>query len=77
MEARMKKFVFTLVILTAIASFMPLVAQEAGSAPYYVNVNIIKVYPYSKGYVVKYQKGVMNDNLATAYLPGEWFTPAN
>jgi hypothetical protein len=57
---------------------MPLAAQDNSSADdkkseyYYVNVPLEKVYPYRKGYVVLYRKGV--NQLAQAYLPLEWFT---
>jgi hypothetical protein len=44
------------------------------SGYFYVNVPIEKVYPYRKGYVVQYRKGV--NQMARAYLPIEWFEDA-
>jgi hypothetical protein len=72
----MKKFFFALVILAALSA--PLFAQKFSegkeSEYFYVNVPIEKVYAYSKGYVVQYQKGL--GQMARAYLPLEWFNGA-
>ncbi|MDR2471777.1 MAG: hypothetical protein LBD09_06680 [Treponema sp.] len=38
---------------------------------YYVNVPVEKVYPYRRGYMVLYRKGV--NALGRAYIPFEWF----
>ncbi|MDR1106215.1 MAG: hypothetical protein LBL44_07645 [Treponema sp.] len=72
----MKKFLFTMIILTGITAALPLFAQTISegkeSEYFYVHVNIEKIYAYRKGYVVLYRKGV--NQMAQAYLPLEWFT---
>jgi hypothetical protein len=74
----MKIFRILITIAILFAGLMPLAAQENSSADdkkseyYYVNVPLEKVYPYRKGYVVLYRKGV--NQMAQAYLPLEWFT---
>jgi hypothetical protein len=70
----MKRFFFVITIWIAFAA-VPLFAQEDGGSLYYVNVPIVKVYPYTKGYVVTYNIGTRSNRLATAYLPAEWFAP--
>jgi hypothetical protein len=45
------------------------------SAYFYVNVPIEKVYPYRKGYVIQYRKGI--NQMARTYLPIEWFEKAD
>lgn len=71
----MKKLAFLIVLGAALADLMPLIAQETAakkeSEYYYVNVPLEKVYPYRKGYVVQYRKQI--NEMATAYLPLEWF----
>jgi hypothetical protein len=72
----MKKLCFV-VALCAVFQIMPLFAQNLTgneSEYFYVNVPIEKVYPYRKGYVVQYRKGV--NQMARAYLPIEWFEQA-
>ncbi|MDR1948778.1 MAG: hypothetical protein LBQ38_05250 [Spirochaetaceae bacterium] len=49
-------------------------SEEKKSEYYYVNVPIEKIYPYRKGYVVSYRKGLYG--MAQVYLPLEWFTEA-
>jgi hypothetical protein len=48
---------------------------QTNSAPpsgtYAVTVSLERVYPYRKGYIVKYRKGL--SQMADAYLPLEWF----
>jgi hypothetical protein len=44
---------------------------KSESEYFYYNVPIEKVYPYRRGYVVKYRKGVLG--MGTTYLPREWF----
>ena len=41
---------------------------------YYVYVHIEKIYPHRLGYVVVYRRGI--SELATVYIPFEWFKPA-
>ncbi|MDR2068943.1 MAG: hypothetical protein LBP71_03640, partial [Spirochaetaceae bacterium] len=73
----MKTFRILITICIAFAGLAPLAAQQNSadnkkSEYYYVTVPVEKVYPYRKGYVVLYRKGV--NQLARAYLPLEWFT---
>ncbi|MDR2257786.1 MAG: hypothetical protein LBE14_01410 [Treponema sp.] len=74
----MKKILFTVLIIALCASVAPLFAQEISkehtSEYFYVNVSLEKIYPYEKGYVVVYRKGV--NQMARTYLPMEWFTEA-
>jgi hypothetical protein len=74
----MKKILFTVLITVLFASAAPLFAQEISkehtSEYFYVNVSLEKIYPYEKGYVVVYRKGV--NQIAQAYLPMDWFTEA-
>jgi hypothetical protein len=73
----MKKLFFA-VALCAVFQLAPLFAQNFSdgkeSEYFYVNVPIEKVYPYRKGYVIQYRKGV--NQMARAYLPIEWFQAA-
>ncbi|MDR1099600.1 MAG: hypothetical protein LBL28_03885 [Treponema sp.] len=71
------------ILLAALFSFVfpftaPLFAQQISegheSEYFYVIVSIEKIYPYSKGYVIQYRKGV--NQTARTYLPIEWFTEA-
>ena len=45
--------------------------KENVSDLYYVNVPIVKVYPYRLGYVVLFRRG--NNTLGRTYIPYEWF----
>jgi hypothetical protein len=74
----MKKFLVILILAVVLGGVIPVIAQQNTPATskeseyYYVNVPLEKVYPYRRGYVVAYRKGV--NQLARAYLPLEWFT---
>ncbi|QQO11122.1 hypothetical protein [Breznakiella homolactica] len=63
--------------LILFCSMAPLFAQTTEISPeneseyFYVSVPVEKVYPYRKGYIVLYRKGV--NDMARAYLPIEWF----
>ncbi|MDR2402701.1 MAG: hypothetical protein LBD78_01585 [Spirochaetaceae bacterium] len=50
------------------------ISEEKKSEFYYVNIPIEKIYPYRKGYVISYRKGLYG--MAQVYLPLEWFTHA-
>jgi hypothetical protein len=73
----MKKILFLTTLLLILAGIIPLMAQDnAGSSSkeaqtYAVTVSLERVYPYRKGYLVKYRKRV--NQTADAYLPLEWF----
>jgi hypothetical protein len=49
-------------------------AQDSEGGFYYVKVPIVKIYPYSKGYVVTYNVGTYGTELDTAYIPASWFS---
>ncbi|MDR1238946.1 MAG: hypothetical protein LBK27_02430 [Treponema sp.] len=74
----MKKLFFTALIGIALSSAAPLFAQQISegheSEFFYVTASIEKIYPYNKGYVIQYRKGV--NQMARVYLPYEWFTDA-
>jgi hypothetical protein len=74
----MKKILFAVLIgvfCTAGASlFAQQISKEHTSEYFYVNVSVEKIYPYDKGYVVSYRKGI--NQVAQTYLPVEWFTEA-
>ncbi|GHV35569.1 hypothetical protein AGMMS4952_27790 [Spirochaetia bacterium] len=72
----MKKTLFLTTLLFILAGILPLMAQEntAGTnsaETYALTVSLEKVYPYRKGYIVKYRKGL--NKMVDAYLPYEWF----
>ncbi|MDR3168043.1 MAG: hypothetical protein LBT93_08865 [Treponema sp.] len=75
----MKKVVFIAAIFTMLSTVVPVMAadipDDKRSEYYYVTVPIERIYPYRRGYVVSYQKGVTG--IATVYLPVEWFTAAS
>jgi hypothetical protein len=72
-----KKFFFVLIAALAL-QIAPLAAQKVPadkqSEFFYYNVPVERVYPYRRGYVVKYRKGAMA--MGTTYLPKEWFAAA-
>jgi hypothetical protein len=74
----MKVFRVLIAVCVAFMVMSPVIAQETPvfsgteSELYYINVLLEKVYPYRKGYVVEYRKGVAE--MATAYIPLEWFS---
>ena len=74
----MKKLVIFVFIAAMLVIGMPVFAQEnhdeGGSAFYYVNITLEKIYPHKAGYAVQYRTG--GRNFATAYLPIEWFANA-
>jgi hypothetical protein len=74
----MKKLVFSVVFVVSLAVCLPVFAQnqkdERDSEYYYVNIPLEKIFPYHKGYVVQYRKGLFQ--YGRAYLPAEWFTAA-
>ncbi len=68
----MKKTVLLLVLgclLFGLAASLPLVAEE--SEFYYVNVQILKIFPYRLGYYVIYRRAGLKTG--EAYIPQEWF----
>jgi hypothetical protein len=54
--------------------FAQQISKEHTSEYFYVNVPLEKIYPYEKGYVVTYRKGV--NQMARTYLPMDWFSEA-
>jgi len=75
----MKKFVFAVIFIVSLAAGLPVFAQnqkdERDSGYYYVNITLEKIFPYRKGYIVQYRKGMYQ--YGRAYLPAEWFTDAD
>ncbi|MDR2070582.1 MAG: hypothetical protein LBP81_04075 [Treponema sp.] len=69
---------FLIGIIVLIAVVFPAAAQEGAdnkkAAYYYVNTTVEKIYPYRKGYVIQYRKGLTD--VGRLYLPVEWFTDA-
>jgi hypothetical protein len=74
----MKKLFLAMIIVIGLSAAMPLFAEKISegseSEYYYVNVPLEKIYPYRKGYIVVYRKGV--NQMTKTYLPEEWFTDA-
>jgi hypothetical protein len=74
----MKKILVVVLISVLFASSASLFAQQISkeheSEYFYVNVGLERIYPYNKGYVAVYRKGV--NQMAQVYLPIEWFTEA-
>ena len=75
----MKKLVFAAIFIVTLAVGLPVFAQnqrdERDSEYYYVNITLEKVFPYRKGYIVQYKKGMFQ--YGRAYLPATWFTDAD
>jgi hypothetical protein len=72
----MKKALFFATLLLVAAGLAPVVAQQNASpsgkeGSYALTVTLERVYPYRKGYVVKYYRGP--GKTSDAYLPNEWF----
>ena len=74
----MKRLVVAIAFVVLIAAGSPVFAQRIPvgreSEYYYVNVSLEKIWPYRRGYVVQYRRGLYNTG--RAYLPAEWFTNA-
>jgi hypothetical protein len=71
----MKKLIFAALIVVIFAVGSPVFAQtreRQESEFYYVNVSLEKIWPYRRGYIVQYRKGLYQ--MGRAYLPSEWFT---
>ncbi len=80
----MKTFRFFIILIVLLCAFIPVFAQDAGSGSgsgisaenesevFYVNIPVEKIYPYQKGYVVLYRKGI--GGLGETYIPLEWFS---
>ncbi|MCL1837635.1 MAG: hypothetical protein FWG46_08825 [Treponema sp.] len=72
----MKKYVFAAVLAVLLTAGVFVFAQnipdDHASEYYYINISLEKVWPYRKGYVVQYRKGLYQT--ARAYIPSEWFT---
>jgi hypothetical protein len=71
-----KKILFFAALLLIVAGLAPVAAQQNASSSgvegsYAITVTLERVYPYRKGYVVKYNRGL--GRTSDAYLPNEWF----
>ena len=75
----MKKMFFAIVVCFVLSAAAPLFAQKISegreSKHYYVRVDLEKIYPYRKGYIVQYRKGV--NQMGRTYIPYDWFTAAD
>jgi hypothetical protein len=72
-----KKLLFFTTLLLIMAGLAPLAAQNTASDVegfYAITVTLERIYPYRKGYVVKYARGL--GKTSDAYLPIEWFEGA-
>ena len=76
MEVYMKKFIFTVLLAALITTGLPLFAQSSSDRPesdyYYVNISLEKIWPYRRGYIVQYRRGLYGHG--RTYLPAEWFS---
>ncbi|MDR2371153.1 MAG: hypothetical protein LBD71_06710 [Treponema sp.] len=72
----MKKLFLTIALCLVFSTvlFAQKISEGSESEYFYINVNIEKIYAYRKGYVILYRKGI--DQMATTYLPLEWFDGA-
>ena len=72
----MKKFIFAVLLAALITSGLPLFAQSSSerteSEYYYVNLSLEKIWPYRRGYIVQYRRGLFGSG--RTYLPAEWFS---
>ncbi|MCL2043853.1 MAG: hypothetical protein FWG89_06925 [Treponema sp.] len=72
----MKKIIFAVLLVALITVGLPLFAQNSPerteSDYYYVNISLEKVWPYRRGYIVQYRRGLFGHG--RAYLPAEWFS---
>lgn len=59
------------VLFIGTVGIMPLAAEAEESEYYYVNVQILKIFPYKLGYYVIYRKAGLGT--AEAYIPHKWF----
>jgi len=75
----MKKLVFAVILTVFVTAGLSVFAQnqkdDRDSDYYYVNIPLEKIYPYRKGYIVQYRKGLFQ--YGRAYLPAEWFAAAD
>ena len=67
----MKKLVIAVVFVAILATGIPLFAQSSKegkeSEYYYINISLEKIWPYRKGYIVQYRKGL--NQIGRLYLP--------
>ena len=72
----MKKLITAVVFAALIATGSPIFAEKIPKGKesefYPVNVSLEKIWPYRRGYIVQYRKGLYQ--YGRAYLPSEWFT---
>ena len=72
----MKKIIIAAVVLASLAAGFPVFAADSKEGKesefYYKSISLEKIWPYQKGYVVQYRKGL--NSIGRAYIPSEWFT---
>ena len=61
------------VLLFGVVSVFPLTAESKEADVYYINTQLLKIFPHPKGYYVIYQRA--NMGTGEAYIPLEWFSP--
>jgi hypothetical protein len=76
---KIKGFVFVFAMFVLVSGAVSVHAQAeanpvTGSGFYVIQVQILKIYSHSKGYVVEYRKNFMGTE--KLYLPLEWFVRA-
>ena len=61
------------VLLFGAVSVFPLAAESKEADVYYVNTQLLKIFPHPKGYYVIYRRAGLGTG--EAYIPLEWFNP--
>lgn len=59
-------------LLLSTVCLFPLAAESKEADVYYINAQIVKVFPHSKGYYVIYQRA--GGGTGEAYIPMKWFS---
>ncbi|MEL3905934.1 MAG: hypothetical protein P1P65_02735 [Treponema sp.] len=60
-------------VLIGAVSVFPLAAESKESEVYYVNTQLLKIFPHPKGYYVIYRRAGLGTG--EAFIPLEWFSP--
>lgn len=72
----MKKICRLLLLCTIFfgaVSVFPITAESKESEVYYVNTQLLKIFPHPKGYYVIYRRAGLGTG--EAFIPLEWFSP--
>ena len=72
----MNKIIFAVILAALIFTGLPLFAQDSSdrteSDYYYVSISLEKIWPYRRGYIVQYRRGLYGHG--RTFLPLEWFS---